>query len=118
MRLLLVANLTIRFALELCALVALGYAGWQIGSGVLGIVLAVAFPLAGAVVWGLFVAPKRPFRVGPTQRLLWEAIVFAGAAAGLVHTGHRQLAAALVLGWLLNRIAIRVTGGLDEQLDL
>jgi hypothetical protein len=118
MKILLVANLTLRFALELCALAALGYAGWQIGSGFFGIVLAIAFPLAGAVIWGLFVAPKRGVKVGPAERLLWEAIVFAGAAVGLVHTGHRRLAVALTLAWLVNRVAIRLTGGLDQRLDL
>ena len=46
-------NLGVRFLLELCLLAALAYAGLQVS-----VVLAVAAPLAAAVVWGLFVSPK------------------------------------------------------------
>ena len=51
------ANLALRFLLELAALAAVGYWGWDAG----GPLLAIAAVAAVAVVWGLFVAPKRRF---------------------------------------------------------
>src|ERR1700742_4156625 len=52
------ANLAVRFALELCMLAALGYTGFQLGDGIAtGTALAVALPLAAAIVWGVAIAP-------------------------------------------------------------
>ena len=50
-------NLVARFVLELCMLTALGYAGFQLGDGiVVSIGLATALPLAVAVLWGVAIA--------------------------------------------------------------
>ena len=46
-------NLGLRFVLELCMLVALGIWGFSEN-----VVLGIAAPLAAAVVWGLWIAPK------------------------------------------------------------
>ncbi len=53
------ANLALRFLLELCALVALGYWGFKTGGGLMAkIGLGIGAPLAAAVVWGVFVSPQ------------------------------------------------------------
>ena len=97
------ANLALRFLLELCALGALGYWGYQAGSGPLvKIALAIGAPLLAAVVWGAFIAPKASVPVPVWLWLLLQALVFGLAAAGLVATGHPTLAAALVLAVMLN----------------
>jgi len=92
------ANLALRFLLELCALGALGYWGYQIGSGLLlKIGLAIGVPLLAAVVWGAFIAPKASVPVPVWLWLVLQALIFGLAAAGLVATGHRTMAVAFVL---------------------
>jgi hypothetical protein len=50
--------LAVRFALEIAALVALGYWGFDGHDGVLSVVLGVGAPLVAAVTWGTFVSPS------------------------------------------------------------
>ena len=52
------ANLGLRFLLELGALAAVGYWGWETGDGLLGWVLAIGAIAAVIAVWALFVSPK------------------------------------------------------------
>ena len=81
---LLALNLGLRFCLELGALAALGWWGSQAGSNTaLHVVLAIAAPLAAAVVWGLFVAPKARVKVSEETRLAIELAVFFAATAAL-----------------------------------
>jgi Protein of unknown function (DUF2568) len=86
------ANLALRFLLELCALAALGYWGWTSGSGATRWLLAAAGVGAMAVVWGLFLAPKRRIDLSGPVRLAIEFVVFGAAAAALAATGHTALA--------------------------
>jgi hypothetical protein len=55
------ANLALRFLLELGALAAVGYWGWETGDGAMRWVLAAAAVGAIVVVWWLYVAPKARF---------------------------------------------------------
>jgi len=71
------------------------------------IVLAAAAPLAGIVVWGLFVAPKAKLRVSEPVRWAIEIVVFVGAAAALAAADHVVLAAALATTALANGAAVR-----------
>ena len=57
-------NLGLRFVLELCMLVALGIWGFS-----QNVVLGIAAPLAAAVVWGLWIAPKATRRLRDPARL-------------------------------------------------
>jgi hypothetical protein len=101
------ANLGIRFLLELCALAALGYWGWQAGgSTAVSVVLAVAAPLAAALLWGCFVAPKRRYEVSKPVKLGVELLVFAAAVTGLVAAGAWILGLALGLVYAVNRLMI------------
>jgi hypothetical protein len=54
--------------------------GWSLAQGVLGVVLTVALPVAVAVVWGLFLAPKamRPMSTAPAV-VLRLALLLGGA---------------------------------------
>lgn len=91
-------NLGARFALELCALAALGGWGWQLASALWAqAVLAVAAPLVAATAWGAWVAPKAARRLPDPARLGIEALVFAGATAALLSMHHVTLAVALVV---------------------
>jgi hypothetical protein len=99
------ANLAVRFLLELCALAALGYGGYEAG----GWLLAVALPVAAAVVWGLFVSPKRRFDSMPL-RIAGEALVLGGAAVALIATDHVVLGVALAAAAVVNRALMALWG--------
>jgi hypothetical protein len=100
-------NLALRFALEIAALVALGYGGWHAGSGLWRFVLMIALPLLAALLWGGFRPPDEPhhptqprFAVSGKVRLLIEALVFGGGAWGLFSSG------LTTLGWIYTIIVI------------
>lgn len=99
------ANLAVRFALELCLFAVAAWWGADTG----GIALAVAVPLAVAVVWGVFVSPKARVRVGEVGRALIEAALFLAGAVALLDLGHPALAAAFAAAAL-------VSGTLDRTL--
>jgi hypothetical protein len=64
----------------------LGWGGWQLGGPVaVRVLLAGALPVAAAVLWALFAAPRatHPSAAG---RLAVQVLVF-GAAAGLLAWG-------------------------------
>jgi Protein of unknown function (DUF2568) len=84
-------NLGLRFVLELCMLVALGIWGFSEN-----VVLGVAAPLAAAVIWGLWVAPKAKRRLRDPARLVVELLLF-GAAGVALAAADRPLAAAVFL---------------------
>ena len=82
----------VRFLLEVGVLLALGYWGYETGTGGLRYVLAVAAPLAAAVVWGAVVAPKAALSVSPGVRLTVSLVVFAAAVAALYAASRPVLA--------------------------
>jgi cytochrome b len=97
------ANLVVRFALELCMLAALGYAGYQLGDGfATRLTLAVVLPLAAAVLWGAVIAPKARRRAPDPGRAVLELFVFAAAAVALVVTGHPVLGTILSVAFVVN----------------
>jgi hypothetical protein len=105
------ANLALRFLLELCALVALGYWGLKTGSGTIAkIALGIGAPLVAAVVWGVFVAPRAPVELPGFVVLLLQVLVFGSAAAGRVATAHRTLALAFGVLVVINAILMYVWG--------
>jgi uncharacterized protein DUF2568 len=89
-------NLGVRFLLELCLLAALAYAGLQVNVG-----LAVAAPVAAAVVWGLFVSPKARVPLPTVAWIAVQVVLFGAAVLGLVLAGN------VVLGVLFG-IAVAV----------
>ena len=91
-------NLGQRFLLELTALAAASYWGWTYFAGPLGIVSAVVFPVAAAVLWGTFAVPNDPSRSGSAPvavpgaaRIVLELAFFALPALGLYTSGATQL---------------------------
>jgi len=96
-------NEVLRFALEVAALVALGYAGWNLVEDPLGRVgLAILLPLFAAGIWGVFRVdgdPKvAPMPVPGIVRLSIEFDYFA-AVVLLVVVG--QVVGAVILGVLV-----------------
>lgn len=97
-------NLLVRFALEIAALVALGFWGWATGTGLLRFVLAVGVPLVAAVLWGTFRVPNdpgaAPVAIPGVLRLVLELTFFAAATWALYDAG------AIPLGWLLGIVVL------------
>jgi uncharacterized membrane protein YeiH len=87
------ANLALRFALELAALAAVGWWGWDAGGPLLALVAVAAV----VVVWGLFVAPRRRYDLPLPLRLAVELAVWLAAGAALAATGHTALGVAFVV---------------------
>jgi hypothetical protein len=92
----------VRFAAELGMLTALGYGGWHlVDQTALSVVLAVALPLAAAVVWGRWIAPRAAPRLSDPAKLVVEVVLFAAAAVVLVLAGPNPLAVVLASGLAL-----------------
>lgn len=110
-------QLVLRFVLELCALAALAYGGWQSTDTFwLRLLAAVALPVIAAVVWGQWVAPKARHPIPDPLRLVPEWVVFGGATVALALTGHFVLAITLAVLAGANRLALHLLpGGQPEQ---
>ncbi len=103
------ANLALRFLLELAALSALAYGGYHsTESTAARWALAIALPVAGAVVWGAFVAPKRAVDAPLPVRLLLEALVLGGGVAALAVAGRVASAIGFAILVLANRALMTV----------
>ena len=100
-------NLTVRFLLEVSALLAMGVWSWNQSEGWFRFVLALGIPLIAAIVWGTFAVPNDPSRSGAAPvavpgilRLTIEAIIFIFAVWALYDLGFTRLS------WLLGIIVV------------
>lgn len=104
------------FLLELCALAALSWAGFSLNAPLgVRIALGVGLPLLGAVVWGLFAAPRAKVRLSPGAVTTVKVIVYGAATLALFAIGHELLAVAFPVVVLLVTGLIKA-GKLDEGL--
>jgi hypothetical protein len=90
--------LFILFLLELCALVALSWAGFAVQAP-LGVRIAfgVGLPLVAAVAWGLFAAPRAKYKVAPGVVTTVKVLVYGAATLAIFALGHERLALAYPL---------------------
>jgi hypothetical protein len=76
------ANDVVAFVVELGVLVLLGVAGARLGGSLVSsVVLAVLFPLAAAVLWGLFAAPRARVESDPARLATKVVVLGAGIVA-------------------------------------
>ena len=109
-------NLGLRFVLELCMLAAVALWGAGTGRGtVVHVALAVAAPLAVAVVWGLAISPKARFRLATPWWVLLQLVLFGLTAAALAAAGHDVLALAFAVAGLANLALLLVLGSADGR---
>jgi len=81
-------NLAIRFfVVELGALAAAAYWGFDVTEGAAQVWLAVAAPAAVIVVWGLFISPKARIAVPRLAALAIELLLLGLVALGLAAAG-------------------------------
>jgi hypothetical protein len=103
------ANLALAFVLELAALAAFAWWGYQTGDGALAKVgLAIGAPLLVAVFWGLFVAPRAVFPTAPAVKFALALVVFGVATLVLFATGQTALAWVFLIAAVVNRMLILV----------
>ncbi len=93
-------NLALWFLLEVAALVAMGYWGWNKAKGLSRYLLAFGMPIVAAAIWGTFRVPndpgKAPVRVPGILRLVIEIAYFSFAIWAIYDVGAAQLS--LVFG--------------------
>lgn len=98
-------NLAVRFLLELCVLVSVGYWGFKTGSGwFLKILLGIGVPLLIAVLWGMFAAPKAAYHLHGFMLFAFEVFVFGSGVAALYGTKNYSLAWGFAAIIVINRI--------------
>jgi hypothetical protein len=101
------------FLLELCALVALGWAGFALDASLgVRIAVGVGLPLVAAVAWGLFAAPRARIKLPPAGVTAVKVLVFGTATLALFAIGHELLAAVFALVVLVVHGLVRA-GDLD-----
>ena len=102
-------NLALRSLLEICALVAVGFWGFQIGSStIMKMVLGIGAPIFIAVLWGVFGSPNSIFKLPITLHLILESLVFGIPAIALYSAGKPQLAWIYGICVVLNRLLMFV----------
>jgi hypothetical protein len=96
------ANLTLRFACELAALVAVGWWGWTVSP-----VVGIALPVVVAGVWGAWIAPKARRRLDDPLRLVIELVIFAAATASFIAVGQSILAVVFAVAATVTALLVR-----------
>jgi hypothetical protein len=87
------ANEALAFLLELVMLAGLAWWGASLHASLISrVLLAVAAPLAAAIVWGLFAAPRAHFRLSAAGVLMVKAAVFGVTALAVFSAGLHLLA--------------------------
>jgi Protein of unknown function (DUF2568) len=95
------ANLAVSFLLELCALAAFAYWGFQVGPNLfVKFLLGLGTPILVGVVWGIFIAPRAYITLPRPLNLTLRLIVFGLAALSLAAVSLTTLA------WLLAIVVI------------
>ena len=104
-------TLLVRFLLELCMLGALAYWGFETGDGAAAqVLLGVGVPVAAAVVWGMFIAPKARHPVPIAVWIGLQVVLFGAAALGLAAVASTGLAVLFVIAVVLHGAAMAALG--------
>ena len=72
--------------------------------------LAVALPLAAALVWGLFAAPKARVRLAATVKVAVRSTVLLGSALALVEADHVALGIAFAAAVVADTAVLAALG--------
>jgi len=104
------ANLALKFLLEVAGLAAFAYWGANTGDMPWSLLLAIATPLAVAVAWARFAAPKSERRLPLQPRIRFELTVFTAAVLALLAAGVPAAAVAMSALVILNAVLLTVLG--------
>lgn len=101
------ANMALSFLVELCAIAALSYWGFNSSTGTVGtILLGLGAPAAAIVIWGLFVAPRAVFTLPVALRTAIAWVVFAMGVLALAAAGQGTLAWVLGAVMVVNEVLV------------
>jgi hypothetical protein len=107
------ANLGLRFLLEVAGVAALAYAGFHLaGDGVSRLLAAVGAPLLLVLLWAAVVAPKAASGLAQPHKDVLGTVLLLGAAGALGAAG-RPLLAAVLAAVVLDNAVLLLT--LDED---
>ena len=107
----LLANLAGRFLLELAAIGAVGYWGFQVGGALPTRILVGAGAIALLVlVWAFVIAPNADNRVHPDVRVVIGSVVLLLAAGALAAAGQPALALAFGTAVIVNTALLFALG--------
>lgn len=107
----LMANLALRFALELAALAAFAAFGLSLDAAVvIRILVALVAVAIFIAVWGRWRAPRSEHQLAGPAGLVLELVIFALAAAALAAAGAPVLAGVFAALVVLNEALLRVLG--------
>jgi hypothetical protein len=101
--------LALVFVFEVLGLVAVAWWSVSLG-GVLGILVAVVAVSVMAALWGRFAAPKAASRLRGMTLAVFMLAWFAVGGVCLAALGHPWWGVALVAGFALTKLLLRVTG--------
>jgi len=102
-------NVAVRFLLEICVLISVGYWGFKTGSGwFFKILLGIGALLLIAIIWGTFGAPKAANHLTGFSLLALEVIVFGSGMVALYATKNYSLAWGFGVIVIINRILMFV----------
>jgi Protein of unknown function (DUF2568) len=103
--------LALRFLVELCLFVAVGFVGASAADALVAqVFLAGAAVVVLGVVWGLLLAPKARLSAPLQLRVVLELLLFAGVAAGLWSVGYPMLGVVLLTADVLVLAALFALG--------
>ncbi|WP_202638245.1 YrdB family protein [Bailinhaonella thermotolerans] len=106
----------VAFLLEIAALAVLCWWGFAQDAGVAGrVALGIGAPLAAAVLWGLFAAPRARVKAPLPGVLVVKALVFGSAAAALYGLGHGLLGLAFAVVAAVNTAIVTVERRKNER---
>jgi hypothetical protein len=98
-------NLAASFILELCALGAFAYWGFNASDNALiQTILGLGAPLVTAVIWGVFLAPKSSQRLKEPALSVAKLIIFTLAAVALAAAGQMTTAAIFMAAVTVNLV--------------
>lgn len=98
-----VANLALRFVVEVLGVAALAYSGFQLsGNGLIRAVAAIGTPLLLIMIWASVVAPSTVNGLSPARKDIIGTVLLFVAAVALVLVGQPRLAIAFGMVVLAN----------------
>jgi hypothetical protein len=102
-------NLALRFLLEVTALVIFGCWGFSATDNTVAhILLCAGLPLAVAIFWGVFIAPRARIVLPTAARMTLGLVVFVCAAAALISRGEIALGVMFAGASVLNAVLMIV----------
>lgn len=102
-------GINLMLLLEICSLISVGYWGYMHGKESYQKIILMIFSMGFiAIIWGLFGAPKSPFRLSSVSRAGLLFIIYLLAITALITSGKKTIAIVFTLAVIVNSILIAI----------